>query len=625
MKKIFALFTAFLIATSFAACGKNEPADREDPKIPEISENTEVSEDPENKEPEKPIDLGRKEVDKENFPDATEIVLSANGITVDGEPAEKSDCVSVGGEIIYYHEMDFYESGNDYGAGGDEDKHTEEEVSSYTLVTITKPGEYFIRGEMKGQLAVDLGKEASENKNSKVTLILGGTDIRCEVAPAVIFYNVYECGDEEKPVSEVDTSTAGATVVVADGSVNNLDGAYVAKIYKDNPEKKKLHKYDAALYSKMSMNIEGGSEGTGILNVDAENEGIDTEMHLTFNGGNINITAKNDGINTNEDGVSVVTINGGNISIKAGTGTEGDGIDSNGWVVINGGKLFAEGNHRASDSGIDADKEIFINGGTVVSYGSQNDYISGKSKAPFAQIVFDSVMEEKSKIRFVDSEGKGIEIENEEEFYTLVVSGEDIVYNREYNLYVNDVMQEFSSDAAPIESLGEEFSDIAGKLFGGILNRIESGNKNSSGSSDKNGIQLEQIEEKDGTAFVITEQTYYFSGVYDSAKATGKTRVDFTVDGENRIDDIYKGDVPGIKSIECTEKIAPEDVRITVVYSGRNEEISLSRSCLLSEGYEAVNKLFEGLEEGSYRLTIKAESKNEKYMGITTFYFSVLE
>ena len=90
-------------------------------------------------------------------------------------------------------------------------------------------------------------------------------------------------------------------------------------------------------------------------------------------------------------------------------------------------------------------------------------------------------------------------------------------------------------------------------------------------------------------------------------------------------DDIYKGDVPGIKSIECTEKIAPEDVRITVVYSGRNEEISLSRSCLLSEGYEAVNKLFEGLEEGSYRLTVKAESKNEKYMGITTFYFSVLE
>ena len=59
------------------------------------------------------------------------------------------------------------------------------------------------------------------------------------------------------------------------------------------------------------MNVTGGAEGSGVLNITSTFEGLDTELHLTVNGGNINIFSQDDGINVNEDGVSVLTVNGG--------------------------------------------------------------------------------------------------------------------------------------------------------------------------------------------------------------------------------------------------------------------------------------------------------------------------
>ena len=41
----------------------------------------------------------------------------------------------------------------------------------------------------------------------------------------------------------------------------------------------------------MSMNVSGEAEGTGVLNIEAANEGLDTELHLTINGGSIHIWA----------------------------------------------------------------------------------------------------------------------------------------------------------------------------------------------------------------------------------------------------------------------------------------------------------------------------------------------
>lgn len=196
---------------------------------------------------------------------------------------------------------------------------------------------------------------------------------------------------------DVDTSAAGANIVIADGSENTVNGSYVAKIYEsctlseDGSEvldSKKLHKYDGAVYSKMSMNVGGGEMESGILNINAENEGLDSELHLTINGGNINIVSGDDGINTNEDGVSVTTVNGGHINILVnGRQGEGDGIDSNGWLVINGGTVIAEACSSSGDAGIDSDMGIYINGGTVIASGNMLDGIAG-SRQNYAVFTF---------------------------------------------------------------------------------------------------------------------------------------------------------------------------------------------------------------------------------------------
>jgi hypothetical protein len=321
--------------------------------------------------------------------EGTEILLSDDGITVDGNAisTDEESAVYEANDIVYYEE------GHDftYGEGTEEDAHSAKEAAAHTVVHITKAGTYILSGKLsKGQIAIDLGKDAKSNPKAVVTLVLMSVDITCTVAPAIIFYNVYECGsdDPDDATAYVDTSNAGANIILPLQSTNTLRGSYVAKIYKPDSvelnadgtevaDAKKLHKYDGALYSKMSMNIWSGKAGGGRLNILAENEGIGSELHLTVYGGDIDISSGNDGINTNEDGVSVTTIKGGclNIRVNGATG-EGDGIDSNGWLVINGGQVFSQACATSMDAGVDSDMGIHINGGTVFATGNMLDRIA---------------------------------------------------------------------------------------------------------------------------------------------------------------------------------------------------------------------------------------------------------
>ena len=280
--------------------------------------------------------VSKKNIPAEETAESTKIALSDSGITVDGAAISDDETAAVyaAQDIVYYEEG----QGVAYGAGTDADAHSQEEADAHTVVHITQPGTYTLSGTLSaGQIAVDLGDGAEEDPEAVVTIVLDGVDITCTVAPAIIFYRVYECGsaDMETATQTVDTSAAGANVVIADGTENRVTGSHVAKIYKPESvtlnadgtaveEAKKLHKYDGALYSKMSMNVSGGEVGTGTLEIVADNEGLDSELHLTINSGNIHILSGNDGINTNEDGVSVTTINGG---IVIASGNMYDAVD----------------------------------------------------------------------------------------------------------------------------------------------------------------------------------------------------------------------------------------------------------------------------------------------------------
>ena len=318
-----------------------------------------------------------RETAAQEFPDAVSIVLSDDGIIVDGKAVSTDESAAV----HTAHDIVCYESGRDftYGEGTEADAHTAEEAEAHTVVHITQPGTYALSGTLSaGQIAVDLGEDAEDDPAAVVTLILNGVDITCTVAPAVIFYNVYECGstDEDTASETVDTSAAGANVLIADGTINNVTGSYVARIYDPDSvvlsedgmtveDSEKLHKYDGAFYSKMSMNVDGGEAGTGVLNITADNEGLDTELHLTINGGTINITSGNDGINTNEDGVSVTTINGG--TFNADKSIFYVNVDTNyiQRIIVNGGTFnVAEGGKLIEVSSGNASDYLTITGGT---------------------------------------------------------------------------------------------------------------------------------------------------------------------------------------------------------------------------------------------------------------------
>lgn len=127
-----------------------------------------------------------------NLPEgAIAIDLSDNIIKVDGKIVknDSSQGVYVSNDIVYY------EDGKDftYGEGAETEAYGTEEAIAHTVVNITKPGTYGISGKLsKGQIAVDMDEDAKDDENAVVTLIMNGTDINCDIAPAVIFYNVHE-------------------------------------------------------------------------------------------------------------------------------------------------------------------------------------------------------------------------------------------------------------------------------------------------------------------------------------------------------------------------------------------------------------------------------------------------
>lgn len=280
--------------------------------------------------------------------------------------------------------------------------HSEEEAYENAVLHITRAGTYILEGEWHGQIWIDLGDtgDTFADESAKVTIILNGVDVTCTVAPALVFYSVYECDNTwEEQTSrsyDVDTSNAGANVIIADGTVNDFTGENVYRMlktaYKDGqegksiPVQKKMRKLDGAFYSYVSMNIDGEAKDTGVLNITAGYEGLDTELHLTVNGGNINILSQDDGMNVNEDGVSVITFNGGSTHILAGLGSEGDGIDSNGYLVVNGGTVITLANPN-SDSGMDSDSGTYVKGGTVVALGSTMDWATADGGQASGQAV----------------------------------------------------------------------------------------------------------------------------------------------------------------------------------------------------------------------------------------------
>ena len=301
--------------------------------------------------------------------------------------------------------------------------HSSADAYANPVLHITEPGTYRLSGTWKGQIWIDVGG----NSDDVVGLILDGVNVECTVAPALVFYKVYKWAedngyDDQSTLSANDLwkniggkmlsgdyYTNGAIVEIADGTTNTFTGANTYRILElcpkltdsgdeevtkysgsgigtDISEQEKMYKLDGAFHSRRTMVIGGGSAGTGKLTITSSTyEGLDSEMHMLINGGNITVTAPDDAINVNEDYVSVFQMDSGTMTISS---TNADGIDSNGWVSINGGTLNitagTASTGQAGESGIDAENDVYISSNATYNWtaasGNQNQSGSGQSQ-----------------------------------------------------------------------------------------------------------------------------------------------------------------------------------------------------------------------------------------------------
>ena len=190
MKKLISLLVCVAMMLSMASCDKQDlPQPQPAPEEPILVEDA-------------VIELSDEKIAVTIDGNTTGISGVSGNQEVAVKDAQGNAAVTVAKNIIYY------EGGRDftYGEGTEADAHSAEEAAAHTVVTIRQPGTYVLCGKLSaGQVAVDLGEEAKTDVNAVVTLVLYEVNITCTVAPAIIFYNVYECGDKDNPTKDVET------------------------------------------------------------------------------------------------------------------------------------------------------------------------------------------------------------------------------------------------------------------------------------------------------------------------------------------------------------------------------------------------------------------------------------
>lgn len=213
------------------------------------------------------------------------------------------------------------------------------------------------------------------------------------------------------------------------------------------------------------------ADGSFVIN--AGKEGIEGKV-VNICGGNLDITAADDGINaadkdadTSGRGMDTqsdasINISGGIVKINA----EGDGIDSNGYLTVSGGEIYVAGPSNSGNGALDYGIDASISGGIVVAAGQSGMAQNFGSDSTQGSILVN--MQEKNEagsiVTLLDSEGKELVAWTAEKSYnSVVVSCPEIVDGGTYTLKTGETTIEITMDGL---IYGSGFS-FGGGMHGG--------------------------------------------------------------------------------------------------------------------------------------------------------------
>ncbi len=192
--------------------------------------------------------------------------------------------------------------------GGSSSEALDANIKLDKIININNSGTYEFTGKLSnGQIAIN-----ANDITGKINIILNNVTINCDNAPAIFIYS-----------KNIEKDDLKITISSAKNSENFINGGkikqnvedwknqddilyYIEKDRDENGTYYERYKYDGAISSDISLFF----DGEGIVNVTSEKkEGIESKMHLTFNGGTYNIKTTDDGINACEDKKSEIVIN----------------------------------------------------------------------------------------------------------------------------------------------------------------------------------------------------------------------------------------------------------------------------------------------------------------------------
>lgn len=175
--------------------------------------------------------------------------------------------------------------------------------------------------------------------------------------------------------------------------------------------------------------ISGGS-----VSVKSGKDGIDCTNYMSLLSGDIRIVAESDGINAAAENDAytgnLVEIAGGRLEIQAME----DGIDSNGSIKVSGGELLINAAPRGGDSALDCGAKAEILGGSVIAV-SAKDMAANFTESAQGSIlcVFESAHRAGEEVFLSDRDGNTVlSYAPELDYQAVVFSSDDIAADGEY-------------------------------------------------------------------------------------------------------------------------------------------------------------------------------------------------